>query len=242
MREEGPLELYNNVQFSSGLSMCGRYNLRATPAEIQEFFNVLRMPAEQGRLRYNIAPTQFVPIIRQTDDGRECVMARWGLIPSWAKDRTIGNRLINARVETVAEKPSFRGAMKHRRRCLVPTTGYYEWKMLDTKVKQPYHIRMTGNRPFAFAGLWESWEKGEKPVESFTIITVSANPSLVSLHDRMPVILPPDVYAVWLDSEVPTDGVLSLLKPYALDDVEAYAVNTVVNNVKNDVPECIEPA
>lgn len=223
---------------SSELTMCGRYNLRATPAEIQQFFDVLRMPEETIRPRYNIAPTQQVPIVRLAEDGRECAFARWGLIPSWSKDVKIGYRLINARAETVAEKPSFRAAFK-RRRCLVPASGYYEWKKLDGKNKQPFHIRLPNDELMAFAGLWERWEKGDEPVESFTIVTTSAAPELADLHDRMPVVLPPEVYAVWLDPDVDPATEQELLVPFE-GGIESYAVNPVVGNVKNDVPKCIE--
>lgn len=219
--------------------MCGRYNLRATPAQIQEFFNVLRMPEAPIPVRYNIAPTQMLPIIRQADDGRECVLARWGLVPSWAKDTKIGYKLINARAETVAEKPSFRTAFK-RRRCLVPATGYYEWKKLDAKNKQPYHIHREDDGLFAFAGLWERWTKEAEPLESFTIITTTANPPLSELHDRIPVILPTDAYPVWLDPEVDPSALTELLQPPE-DGFDAYPVGQVVGNVKNDVPDCIEP-
>lgn len=222
--------------------MCGRYNLRATPTQIQDFFNVFRMPEAEIHTRYNIAPTQTVPIIRQADDGRECALARWGLIPSWAKDLKIGNRLINARSETIAEKPSFRSAVKHCRRCLIPTTGFYEWKKLDAKTKQPYHIHLKGDGLFAFAGLWEHWEKGPQPLDSFTVITTEANASMNGLHDRMPVIIPPDNFGVWLDPEVPADAAGELMQPYSLGDLETYPVNKLVGNVKNDVPECLERA
>jgi putative SOS response-associated peptidase YedK len=219
--------------------MCGRYNLRATPAQIQEFFDVLRMPDAAIPVRYNIAPTQTLPIIRQADDDRECVLARWGLVPSWAKDTKIGYKLINARSETVAGKPSFRAAFQ-RRRCLVPATGYYEWKKLDAKHKQPYHIHRENDGLFAFAGLWERWSKDDEPLESFTIITTTANPPLSDLHDRIPVILPTDVYALWLDPDVNPAALTALLRPPE-DDLEAYPVNPIVGNVKNETPDCIEP-
>lgn len=221
--------------------MCGRYNLRATPSEIQEFFDVFRMPEFDGRPRYNIAPTQMLPIVRAADDQRECVLARWGLIPFWSKDAKIGNRMINARSETVTEKPSFRAAVKHRRRCLVPTTGFYEWKKLHARNKQPYHIHQAGDGLFAFAGLWEHWDKGEQPVDTFTILTTEANSLMADLHDRMPVILSPDEYGVWLDPNVPTEGTVELMRPYPGEDLETDPVNKLVGNVRNDVPECVEP-
>ncbi len=219
--------------------MCGRFNLRATPAEIQEFFDLLRLPDWSWTPRYNIAPSQSHPIIRQGDGSRDCAIARWGLIPSWAKDLKIGYSMINARAETVAEKPSFRTAFK-RRRCLIPASGFYEWKKLDAKTKQPYHIHRKDDGLIAFAGLWERWDKGSEPVESFTIITTTANALMSSLHDRMPVILPRDLHAVWLDEEIAPDALQELLQPLEDDSLEAYPVNALVGNVKNDNPDLIQ--
>ena len=217
--------------------MCGRYNLRATPAEIQQFFDVLRVPDLPPR--YNVAPTQAMPVVRAGDEHTECVLARWGLIPSWASDPGIGARMINARSETVAEKPSFRAAFK-RRRCLVPASGYYEWQKVSGE-KQPYHIHRPDDGLFAFAGLWERWSKGSEPLESFTIITTAAPPDLARLHDRMPVILPREQYALWLDLEVEPAALLELLQTPAAAGLEASAVDRLVGNVKNDTPECIAP-
>ena len=161
--------------------MCGRYNLTLSPNELQEFFDLFREPPWSPR--YNIAPTQSVLAIRFDEEAtpREPVLLRWGLIPSWAKDETIGSKLINARGETVAEKPSFRAAFK-RRRCLIPATGFYEWQKQPGSTKQPYHITTADGRPFAFAGLWERWTKGPSPVETCTIITTAANDDLQAIH------------------------------------------------------------
>lgn len=169
------------------------------------------------------------------------VTLRWGLIPSWAKDTSIGSRMINARGETVAEKPSFRSAFK-RRRCLVPTDGYYEWQT-SASGKTPYYIHRTDNLPFAMAGLWESWHSDQaNGIQSFTIITTEANDATSRVHDRMPVILGTDDYDMWLDAEFEGyDTLQSLLRPYADDDLQFDCVSTHVNSPRNDDPSCIVP-
>jgi putative SOS response-associated peptidase YedK len=167
-------------------------------------------------------------------------VVRWGLIPSWADDASIGNRLINARAETAAEKPSFRSAFKHRR-CLIPTSGFYEWQKVGTK-KQPHYIRRPDEVPFAFAGLWERWEKGGEPIESCTILTTEANGMMRPIHDRMPVILGPEAWGQWLDPEGKESLPLKpLLRPYPDDWLTAYPVSTRVNNPKYDAPACVAP-
>lgn len=203
--------------------------------------------------RFNIAPTQNVAVVRVTHDQpqRELVLLRWGLIPSWAKDPKIGNRMINARGESVADKPAFRAAFK-RRRCLVVADGYYEWKKSaggKSKAagakKQPYYIRMRDERPFALAGLWEYWEGADQsdlpgPIESCTIITTDANDLTSDIHDRMPVVLGEETYDVWLDpQQSDRDTLLPLLKPYASDEMKVEPVSTHVNSVKNDDPDCV---
>lgn len=219
--------------------MCGRYTLRTPPAELAEFFGLFREP--DVRPRYNIAPTQSVLAIRFDENAtpREPVLLRWGLIPSWADDAKIGSRMINARADTVATKPAFRAAFK-RRRCLVAADGYYEWKQLDDG-KQPYLIGRTAGGPMAFAGLWESWTKGEEPIESCTIITTDANEAIGAIHDRMPVILPPEEYDRWLDPQSDAQELGGLLAPYPLDDLAARPVSRTVNNPRNDSAACIEP-
>jgi putative SOS response-associated peptidase YedK len=169
---------------------------------------------------------------------RECVLLRWGLIPGWADDPKIGNRMINARAETVASKPAFRNAFK-RRRCLVVTDGFYEWKKL-VQGKQPHYIRMKDDRPFAFAGLWESWHRDGSQIESCTIITTEPNALMKSIHNRMPVILRPDDYDCWLDPEFQDgDALQRLLAPFSAHRMEAYPVSTLVNSPGNDVADCI---
>ncbi len=218
--------------------MCGRFTLHSRLNLLLEQFAVETGP--ELKPRYNIAPTQNAPVVRVGSAGsREMALLRWGLVPSWAKDLSIGNRMINARAETVATKPSFRSALK-RRRCLVPTDGYYEWKKTG-KAKQPYYIRLSDEKPFAMAGLWERWtdEAGET-LETFTIITTDANAATREIHDRMPVILPPADYARWLDSECERSDLLQpLLKPYEASPMRMDPVSTHVNSPRHDDPECI---
>lgn len=221
--------------------MCGRYTLRTPAHVLARYFNLSAQEEWQLPLRYNIAPTQTVPVVRHGEAGRELATMRWGLIPSWAKDKKIASSLINARGETVAEKPAFRAAFK-RRRCLIPADGYYEWQKIDAKTKQPYYIRRDDDQPFAFAGLWEYWEKGEEPIESCTIITSEANESTRSLHDRSPVMLDTTNFDMWLDPEFESyDHLKSLLAPMAASELVAIRVSTMVNSPKNLGAECIAP-
>jgi len=197
--------------------------------------------------RFNIAPTQDAPVVRQrTEPKRERTLQflRWGLIPSWAEDIKIGARLINARGETVAAKPSFRSAFR-KRRCLVPADGFYEWRA-DGKAKQPYLIARRDGASFAFAGLWERWTPKEKPAEpafidSYTIVTTEANTLLKPLHERMPVILAPEHYASWLDPEAAEADLLALLRPAPEELLHYFPVSRRVNAARVDVPELIEP-
>jgi len=232
--------------------MCGRFTLTASPADIATLFDL----AEEPELapRYNIAPTQPVAIVRLDRAGeREWTHVQWGLIPSWAKDPSIGARLINARSETAAEKPSFRAAFK-RRRCLVPANGFYEWKKVETG-KQPYHITVrngtggdNGHPPlFAIAGLWEHWEGADGSVlETCTLLTTDANDALAELHNRMPVIIAREDYDFWLGEEGEADAAYlsqlqHLLRPFPAEQVQFQAVNRYVNNARNEGPTCIEP-
>ena len=189
--------------------MCGRFALIVDASVLADVFDV--DPPRDLKPRFNIAPTQEAPIVRAASGGaRKCVTMRWGLVPSWAKDVSIGARMINARSETAAEKPSFRSAFKSRR-CLVPASGFYEW-VKGPGGKQPHFIHFTDARVFAFAGLWERWSKGESgPLDTFTILTTTPNDLIRDLHDRMPVILPRENYAEWLEpSPLPPDRVLQL--------------------------------
>ncbi len=220
--------------------MCGRYALHVFARELAELLRAVRLPVEFGA-RYNIAPTQQAPILRIGEDGqRELVMAKWGLIPSWAKDAAIGNRMINARAETAAEKPAFRAAMK-KRRCIVPASGFYEWQKIEgSKVKQPWYIHRADAAPLALAGLWESWE-GDEPIRSFTILTTDANELMRPLHDRMPVILEPEEIDRWLNPDTTPEIVAALLDPAADGVLSAFPVSTKVNSPANEGAKLIEP-
>jgi len=219
--------------------MCGRFTLTTNLGAIAKRFGVSRFLEEVGP-RYNIAPTQTVIVVN--DDGtRHLTQMRWGLIPSWAKDPAIGNRMINARAETVATKPAFRAALR-KRRCLIPADGFYEWQPAGRR-KQPVYIALKTLGPFGFAGLWEIWTSpaGDE-IRSCTIITTEANELLKPIHDRMPVILNHDAEAVWLDQTIQDSArLLPLLKPYPAEEMECYPVSTWVNNPANDSAECIEP-
>lgn len=223
--------------------MCGRFTLRTSPQRLLEGFGV---SFPEFPPRYNIAPTQLVLAIRATQEGtgRQAAALRWGLVPSWAKDLKIGANAVNARAETVAEKPMFRAAIK-KRRCLVLADGYYEWQA-NGKAKQPYHFRYVDQRPFAFAGLWESWrgaDGNDIPLETCTIITTAARGIAATLHERMPVIIPPSDYDLWIAPH-PLDAVKleNLLHPPLQDEVIPVPVSKLVNSVKNQGPECLEPA
>ena len=225
--------------------MCGRFTLKTDPETLTETFPGFTTPAADELVpRYNIAPSQGVAVV--PNNGENSVeFFRWGLIPSWAKDPKIGNRMINARAETLAEKPSFRTPYK-RRRCLILTDGFYEWKAEQgSKTKTPFYIRLKSEKPFAFAGLWERWSPNidDDPLLSCTIITTSPNSLMETIHRRMPVILEPDAYDQWLDpSEQPPTQLDGLLKSYPSEEMEAYPVSRLVNRPINDSPDCIAPA
>ncbi len=217
--------------------MCGRYSL-TTPLEAMRqvfgFVGGYNLPA-----RYNIAPTQDIPVVVKNagQPASKLVTMRWGLIPSWAKDPSISAKMINARVETVAEKPSFRAAFR-RRHCIIPTDGFYEWKTI-AGAKQPYRICMQGNVPFGFAGLWENWmDKGGDEILTCTILTTAASEKLQPIHHRMPVILEPAQYDLWLDSEKPFPD--DLKKPFDSKELHLYPVSKDVNKPANSGPECFD--
>lgn len=220
--------------------MCGRYTLTPSLDVILEHY-ALEDEAESYRPRYNIAPSQDVPVVRFSQEPLRRILTpmHWGLIPHWAKDKTIGYRMINAVGETLAEKPSFRVPFKNRR-CLIPASGYYEWMTTDAKTKQPYYIRIPGQDVFSFAGLWEHWE-GDGVIESCTIITTEANDATKQIHGRMPVILDPDDYDLWLNPHAPHEALQKLLVAYTRHPMTLYPVSTRVNSPKNAGPECIEP-
>ncbi|AKJ05066.1 putative SOS response-associated peptidase YedK [Archangium gephyra] len=220
--------------------MCGRVTIQTPALAIAREFALTGIRTALERPRYNLAPTQLMPVV--INDGERMLDAyRWGLIPSWAKEAAIGNKLINARGETVSEKPSFRSALK-RRRCLVLVDGWYEWKQ-STKPKTPYLFRRKDGRPMAFAGLWEEWtapDTGEL-LRTCTVITTGPNHLMAPIHDRMPVILSPEAQTLWLRPEPQEASVLQpLLVPNEDEPLEAWEVARVVNSPTNDVVACVE--
>ena len=219
--------------------MCGRYTLKTPLNVLTERFGIEEAPSSITP-SYNIAPTQHVATVLSENGKRKLEMLRWGLIPSWADDPEIGNRMINARSETVAEKPSYRKAFK-KSRCLILADGFYEWQKTDSG-KQPFHIRMRDESPFAFAGLWASWDKGDG-IRSCTIITTDANDLVGEVHNRMPVILHPEDYEMWLEPDFDErEPLTTLLKPFPAEAMEAYAVSRRVNKPSNNEPGVMEPA
>lgn len=218
--------------------MCGRYAQRTDPKRLAKEFKVAEVPEVEPR--YNIAPTQDILGVVESADGREMKFYKWGLIPSWAKDKSMGARLINARSETVQEKPSFREAFK-KRRCIIPADGFYEWKRTDGK-KQPFFFRMQDERPFGFAGLWDRWEgTGGEVIHSCTILTTEANDVLRPVHDRMPVILHPKEYALWLEAAARERGsLIELLRPYPAEEMVGYPVSASINSPRNQGAELIK--
>ncbi|MCB1788461.1 MAG: SOS response-associated peptidase [Gammaproteobacteria bacterium] len=220
--------------------MCGRYFLHSTADKLTALFGEMPMPLLQPR--YNIAPTQPVPIVRENAAGRrEMVLVRWGLIPGWSKGPDTRFSMINARVETVAEKPAYRSALRYRR-CLIPADGFYEWRAQDG-AKQPYVLRPRDTRPLAFAGLWEHWQDdGGSELESCTILVRAADRQVGTIHDRMPVIIAPQAFGLWLDSKSqkpqPIETLLAAQQPPELD---IYPVGRAVNNPRNDAPALLDP-
>jgi len=220
--------------------MCGRFAFYSPHQAVIRLFGV--SAAAEIEPRYNIAPTQFIATVREAGGPREVAMLYWGLVPSWAKEKSIGARMINARSETLAEKPSFRSAFR-RRRCLVLADGYYEWQR-SAATKQPYFIAFEDGQPFGMAGLWERWRDpatGE-PLESCCIVTTAPSPAVAHVHDRMPVIVPPEAYAEWLDPRnEAVDRLARLFEACPRPGLGARPVSTRVNNARNQGPELIEP-
>ncbi len=217
--------------------MCGRFSFVAEDAEILERFGI-RVRTAIYKARYNCAPTQNLAVIANDHPG-EMQFFRWGLIPSWAKDISIGSKLINARGETITEKPSFRNAFKNRR-CLVPATSFFEWR--HDKEKIPFNIRLKTLEPFCFAGLWDKWVTSDgETIHSFTIITTSPNELMKNIHDRLPVILHRQDEQHWI-SQQPDPSLVGLLKPFPSELMEAYPVSSLVNSPRNDMAQILEPA
>jgi putative SOS response-associated peptidase YedK len=219
--------------------MCGRFVLTTTIDQIQQNFNVSEVPTFAAR--YNIAPTQDVLVVRQNGGGsRYAGMLRWGLIPHWAKDPGIGNKMINARSETVHEKPSFRNPVRYHR-CLIPASGFVEWSQQNNS-KQPWYIHRKDGDPLAFAGIWESWKGPEGVIESCSILTTSANALVAKIHDRMPVILSASEYDQWLDRQTTEKKHLELLyAPFPTDLLKAIPISTRINNPRHDARDSLEP-
>ena len=221
--------------------MCGRFTLTTPPESLFEQFGLSgEIPGITPS--YNVAPSREIPAVGADSEGeRRLRLLRWGLVPHWAKDPEMGNRMINARAESVAEKPTFKAAFR-RRRCLILADGFYEWRREGgSGPKQPYYIKMSDGSPYAFAGLWESWERDGEKIRSCAIITTEANELVADIHHRMPVILASEDYAAWLDADSGEDGLLSLLVPYPSEEMEAYPVSTHVNRPVNDDSGCVEP-
>lgn len=236
--------------------MCARYSLAATPEQLEQLFEV-EVPQEYVPT-YNIAPTLTAPVVKAGESGREMRLYRWGLIPSWANDASVGQRLINARADTAPEKSAFKAAFA-RRRCLVPATSFFEWReecpeeqslfpmdppaKAAKPVKQPYLFRLAEGDVFAMAGLWEFWRTPEgEAMPSYTVLTTEPNEMVADYHDRMPVILSPDRYDAWLDPELPMAQALAeILPPFPAEQMRSYPVSRLVGNPRNETPELIVP-
>jgi putative SOS response-associated peptidase YedK len=225
--------------------MCGRFALISNSEQLAENYGLIE--TEIAALppsvpRYNIAPTQPVAAIRLNANSkkRELTFFQWGLVPSWAKDIKMGSRLINARSETVAEKPSFRTAFK-RRRCVIPADGFFEWQQLQNR-KQPLYIHAVDGKPFSFAGLWEVWRTVDgDELQTCTILTTTPNELMTPIHNRMPVIIEPEDIDMWLEPGDAPDQAMHLFRPYPAEKMAAYPVSTFVNNPRNDAQQCITP-
>lgn len=221
--------------------MCGRFSSSSKPEQIKKEFKVAVEDPAIFKPRYNIAPSQMIPVVLDRMGERIVAQLKWGLVPSWAKDALIGSRMINARAETLMEKPSFREAYKSRR-CIIPASGFYEWQRAEKGAKQPFYFYLTNKEVFGFAGLWEEWldKKSGESLETCTIITTEANDVLKPVHDRMPVILKAADYDEWLDTkEANTDKLQKLLAPYPPDEMSSHAVSRAVNSPTLDSPELI---
>jgi putative SOS response-associated peptidase YedK len=224
--------------------MCGRFARYSLSRELERYFNALP-PSFEIQPSYNVAPTQEIPVIVQHEDARHIKKRYWGLVPFWAKDISIGSRMINARVETLSSKPAFKAALRHRR-CLIPANGFYEWKGKEGN-KQPHYISLPSGEPMAFAGLYEIWQDKESPPEagpykSCTIITMDASDSVKDIHDRMPLILKPEAYEEWLDpANKEPAKIEELLRTKYVRDLKSHPVSKLVNRVENNSKECMEP-
>lgn len=217
--------------------MCGRFVANIPAAELKKTFDLIEMP--QLEPRFNVAPTQQVAVIRNDGDHNRLDLLKWGFVPSWSKDMSFGSHLINARSETVAEKPTFRHAIKYRR-CIIPSSGFYEWEHSGGK-KQPHYIQLAGQKPMYLAGLWESWKAPDgNVIETFAILTTAANKLVAPIHDRMPVILNPDTFTIWLSKSMHDPEQLQpIFLPYPAAEMITHKVPDLVNNPRFDSPACI---
>jgi putative SOS response-associated peptidase YedK len=223
--------------------MCGRFVRQSTQEVLADWFGVELEEMPWFAPSFNIAPQSIQPVVRLDRDSsnREFALLRWGLVPFWAKDAKLTYSTINARAEEAATKPAFRDALK-KRRCLVPADAFYEWQRLDARSKKPFAIALTSGEPYAFAGLWESWQpKDGEPLETFTILTTDPNEVLVPIHNRMPVILEPKDYDRWLDAEDQARPPVDLLRPYPAERMRAWPVSDRVGNVRNNDPQLLKP-
>jgi len=223
--------------------MCGRFARQSTQELLAGWFGISLEEMPWFVPSFNIAPQSTQPIVRMNAEGsgRECVLARWGLVPAWAKDARIGFSTINARAEDAAAKPAFRDAIR-KRRCLVPADAFYEWQHLEGKSKNPHAIALASGEPFAFAGLWECWNSKEgPPLQTFTVLTTAPNETMSAIHDRMPVILAPEGYDQWLDAGGGGPVPMNLLKPFPAAQMRAWPVSVRVGNVRNNDPELLQP-
>ena len=225
----------------NNIPMCGRFTLQARPKELIELFELDQLP-EELRPRFNIAPSQSIPAVGLKADGirRGLTFFQWGFIPSWAKSTQESFKPINAKAVTVATLATFRDSFK-KKRCIIPADGFYEWKAVG-KEKQPYHIRMRSRSLFGFAGIWSEWKGDGESLKTTAIITTEANDVAREVHNRMPVILPKEAYAAWLDPKTSAEKLKALLVPYPAVEMEAVAVSKLVNSPKNDTPELLHTA
>ena len=225
--------------------MCGRFTQQRPSADLAALFEAEDLAQTPGG-RFNLAPQQLGLVVVQGPDARRAVTAfRWGLVPAWAKDAKIGNRLINARAESVATTPAFRASFA-KRRCLVPADGFYEWQRVNQRIRQPHFIARVDGAPLAFAGLWSPWRdpdsESPEPLRTFAIVTTGANETVAPIHDRMPVVLPPEAWAAWLGAEpAEPDELVALLRPAPDDLLVSHPVSTRVNNPRNDGPDLVRP-
>lgn len=219
--------------------MCGRYALNATSQQLMDHFELVK--SVDFSARFNIGPTSVVPVIRQSPEGeRVAGLLKWGLVPNWSQDPSNGAKMNNARAETVADKPSFGGAFR-RRRCLIPATGFYEWKTVG-KIKQPYFIRYKSGELMAMAGLWESWRNPSGEIlRTFCVITTRPNNIMEPIHDRMPVLIPPGNFGAWLDPAIPGEDLAELLEPMSAQGMEAWPVSKAVSKATEDHEDLIAP-